>query len=276
MPAGRFIVAGVEHSVVAPGHARCVHRYTQAAPTGSIRRESSEHRSRLQYVLAVTRSYIDALSETTIAAIREAGTTTSYPARAWVFSVGADSGSVLFVESGLLRVERPTSTGRTVLLELTSEGRTLGEIGAMTGGPRSASVITIEPSTVIAIGAEAFNRLVDTHPDLNRYVMHGLADRIVALTSQLIEASDRSATARVASRLIELLDRSALRDHPEPTIPLPISQQELGQWAGLSREGTAKALRELREAGVVRTRRMEITLVQPDTLRDLARSAGRL
>ncbi len=253
-----------------------MHRYIFRAQTRRLGEESSKQPGTVQYVLAVTRSYTTALSDETIAAIRDAGTTTTYPARAWVFSVGSDSGSVLFVESGLLRVERPTSTGRTVLLELTSEGHTLGELGAMTGAPRSASVITIEPSTVITLGADAFNRLVETRPDLNRYVMRQLADRIVALTSQLIEASDRSATARVASRLIELLDRSDRRNDREPTIPLPISQQELGQWAGLSREGTAKALRELREAGVVRTRRMEITLVQPETLRELARSAGRL
>jgi CRP-like cAMP-binding protein len=230
----------------------------------------------MHYRLAVTASYSDALSNETIAAIRDLGTTSTYPARAWVFSVGADSGSVLFVESGLLRVERPTSTGRTVLLELTSEGGTLGELGAITGAPRSASVITVEPSTVITVGADAFNDLVESHPDLNRYVMTQLADRIVALTSQLIEASDRSATARVASRLVELLDRSAVSHEATPTIPLPISQQELGQWAGLSREGTAKALRELRESGVVLTKRMEITLLKPDTLRELARTAGRI
>ncbi len=217
--------------------------------------------------------FADALTDETLATLRQAGTLQHFPSRAWVLATGADSGNVLFIESGLLRVERPTSSGRTVLLELAAEGSTVGELGAITGAPRSASVITIEPSSVLSVGVSAFDELM-LRADFSRYIAQTLAERIIALTGQLIEASDRSATARVAARLVELLGRSDQRDAPTPVLQLPISQQELGQWAGLSREGTAKALRELRESGTIRTGRLEITIEDPAALRTLARTAG--
>ncbi|NNC79524.1 MAG: Crp/Fnr family transcriptional regulator [Acidimicrobiales bacterium] len=222
----------------------------------------------------MTQLFMDALSPTTFDALRSRCTHHSYPANAWVLMLGHDSTSVLFVESGLLRIERPTTNGRTVLLELTGAGSTIGELGVITGEGRSANVITAEPSTVLSLRTADFLAMLDEFPDFNRYVLTSLSDRIVALTSQLIEASERSATGRVAARLIELLDRSDVRHDTTPTLALPISQAELGQWAGLSREGTAKALRELRDTGVVETGRMRMTILNPVELRELARSAG--
>lgn len=188
--------------------------------------------------------------------------------------LGHDSTSVLFVESGLLRIERPTTNGRTVLLELAGTGASIGELGVITGETRSANVITAEPSDVLSLRTADFLSMLDELPDFNRYILSSLSDRIVALTSQLIEASERSAMGRVAARLVELLDRSDVTDTPMPSLALPISQAELGQWAGLSREGTAKALRELRNSNVVETGRMRITILDPEALRVLARSAG--
>jgi len=222
----------------------------------------------------VSRLFIDALSASTLDALRNRATRQSYPANAWVLMLGHDSTSVLFVESGLLRIERPTTNGRTVLLELAGVGSTIGELGVITGESRSANVITAEPSEILSLRTGEFLSMLDEFSDFNRYVLSSLSDRIVALTSQLIEASERSATGRVAARLIELLDRSDVAGTSTPTLALPISQAELGQWAGLSREGTAKALRELRESKIVKTARMRITILDPDALRALARSAG--
>lgn len=218
--------------------------------------------------------YTAALLESTQAVLRERSRFQAYPTNAWVMMLGQESNSVLFVESGLLRIERPTETGRTVLLELAGAGSTIGELGVITGGPRSANVVTAEPSEVLSLPTQSFLDMLDEFPDFNRFVLSALSDRIVALTSQLIEASDRSATGRVAGRLIELLDRSEVANESQPVLPLPISQSELGQWAGLSREGTAKALRELRESGIVETGRLRITILDPDGLRLMARSSG--
>jgi len=222
----------------------------------------------------VSRLFLDALSSTTLDALRQRATRQNYPSNAWVLMLGHDSTSVLFVESGLLRIERPTENGRTVLLELAGAGAAIGELGVITGEARSANVITAEPSEILSLRTTDFLSMLDEFPDFNRYILSSLSDRIIALTSQLIEASERSATGRVAARLIELLDRSDVVEAPKPTLALPISQAELGQWAGLSREGTAKALRELRDAKVVETGRMRITILDPEALRALARSAG--
>ncbi|MGI9605232.1 MAG: Crp/Fnr family transcriptional regulator [Acidimicrobiales bacterium] len=218
-------------------------------------------------------NYLEALQPDTLTSVASRGRRKHFGPKEWIFSRGADSTTVLFIESGLVRVERPTAGGRTVLLDLASSGATIGELGAITGRPRSASIVAVEASTVIALDAAEFNAMLDERADLNRFLMQAMAERIVALTGQLVEASGRSATARISARLVELLDRSDQRSLPQPRLGLPLSQEELGQWAGLSREGTAKALRELREADVIRTGRLQITILDPESLRSSARDA---
>jgi len=56
-------------------------------------------------------------------------------------------------------------------------------------------------------------------------------------------------------------------------VTLPISQQDLAHWAGLSREGAVKGLKDLRDDGIIVTGRKRVTVLRPDALRELAQMA---
>ncbi len=97
--------------------------------------------------------------------------------------------------------------------------------------------------------------------------------RLRALTDQLIEAAAHGASSRVAARLVELIrvtDPDFDYTSDSIDLRLPITQEELAQWAGLSREGAVKGIGELRAAGVLETGRRRMTILEPAALRAAA------
>lgn len=215
--------------------------------------------------------FLDMISADARTDIESVGIPRHFQPRSNLFMVGEPAGTVFVVERGLVRIERTTSNGRRVLINLNPSGSVIGDLAAIDGSPRSASAVAIEPTDCLLLTSSDFMQLFSRHSDVALAVTRLITERMRSLTGQFIEATERSATARVASRLVALLD---LADRTDPPIELrlPISQEELGQWAGLSREGTAKALRELREDGVLTTGRNRMTILDPQYLRTL--SAG--
>ena len=209
----------------------------------------------------------------TRAALDQAGHHRRCEAGAYLFLEGDAVDSVFLVRRGLLRVERNLISGRRVLLTLTGPGTWMGQLAAFDNQPRSATAAAVVTTDLLAIPAPDFVALIRGHADLADDLLRWAAARMRTLTDQLVEAAAGSAAARVAARLIEL---SAMI-HPNVDGPveirLPITQEELAQWAGLSREGAVGGLRELREAGLIETGRMRVTLLEPARL---ARVAGDL
>ena len=96
--------------------------------------------------------------------------------------------------------------------------------------------------------------------------------RVRELADRFLEATHSNATRRVCARLVYLMASASSENHGPVVIVLPLSQADLAEWAGLSREATVKALRELRDEGIVETSRGRVLVLQPDALR--LRAAG--
>jgi CRP-like cAMP-binding protein len=205
------------------------------------------------------------------AAIDQAGSIRSLAGGEYLCLEGERSHSLFEIRSGLIRVERSAPDGRVVLLEIGGPGDLFGELGALDGSPRSAAAMAIEPVEALVVSAEALAQLYRVHPEVLLAITKGVAVRMRELTDQLMRPGERSSTAQIAARIVALVDRSEFSDLSGSfTLPMPISQEELGQWSRLSREGTAKALRELRSRGIMSTGRRRLDIHRIDRLRELA------
>lgn len=184
---------------------------------------------------------------------------------------GDPSHSLYVIRSGLMRVDRTTRDGRVALLALAGSGDLFGELGVLDGTPRSASAVVIEDMNVLAVPASALAGLYRTDPEILVAITTRIVVRLRELTDQLLESGQRSIVARIAARLVAYVDRTEHADTTGPfSLRMPISQRELAEWAGLSREGTGKALRFLREEGVLSTGRQRIDVHRIDLLRTIA------
>ena len=189
-----------------------------------------------------------------------------FPARTYLCFEGDASTHIYFVERGLIRIDRVTDTGRNVLFELATPGDLIGELGVVDGSPRSASVSTVEDSSVMLIRAAEFMELMSEAPELSIAVLQRVINRMRALSDQLVEVTAQSAASRVAARLMNLIEYAGHSRAPFE-MPLPITQEELGQWAGLSREGVVKGLAELRNGGALDTGRRRIIVHDLELIR---------
>jgi CRP-like cAMP-binding protein len=191
-----------------------------------------------------------------------------YPKRSFVFQDGQPVTVVLIIESGMVKVSKTAVSGRSVVLAVHGPGAIVGELATIDGDTRAATVETLEETTVLAIAADDFARLLADNIDLATSLNKLLALRIRELTDQVLRLGTSDGRTRLASKLVELLPPES----PAPVqIRLPLSQKELAEWVGLSREAVVRALAELRNDDLIRTARMSVEILDIDGLHRAAR-----
>lgn len=185
----------------------------------------------------------------------------SYETDETVFRQG-EPGSVLFgVIVGKIRISVASSSGQALNLNLIEPGEIVGEIAFIDGGLRTATGTAAEPTTCLTIARKPFFALVDQRPQISRHLLRLLCER-VRWTSQLVADS---AFLSVPDRMITRL-RDLAQLHEEAIgaeIRIQISQQELADYLGVSRQVVNGYLRTWQQAGQVKLTRGVITLT-PD------------
>ncbi len=206
------------------------------------------------------------LSEEELARVVAVAIPRSFPRGVRVFHEGDDSDACYVVRSGDLRVTREHSDGRAIALATLSAGDFFGELAMLDGGSRSASVETLSDSELLALPAVDMRRVISTHGDI-------AAKLIVALTRRLRETNERVARqsfqtvpSRVAGVLAQLIAEEAIPEDRDG-ITIRMTQADLAQLAGTSRESVSRFLATLERAGVVAVGRGRVTIVEPRRLR---------
>jgi CRP-like cAMP-binding protein len=184
-----------------------------------------------------------------------------------LFHEGGSSDRVVALLRGRVKVSTMTAEGREIVLAFRGPGDLLGELSAIDGQPRSASVEAIEPVEALAIAPPDFRAFLTENPEISLMLLETLSRRLRDADRKRIEYGAHDTVGRVAARLIELADQYGEPDPRGVRIALPISQEELAGWTGASREAVSKALQTLRGAGWVVTERRRITVCDPEALK---------
>lgn len=213
--------------------------------------------------------FLGALSDDERDAFRAAGRVRRYSRGQAVFHEGDDPGGVIAILGGRAKVSATGVAGREVVLRFAGEGELVGELSAIAGRPRTATVTALDELEAVAMRTAEFRRFVEEHPRVAPLVFERLVHLLADADRQLVDFATRDVTARIAGRLIELAETSGEAADGAVRITLPLSQDELGAWAGASREAVARSLHLLRELGWVETRRREIRILNADGLRSL-------
>jgi CRP-like cAMP-binding protein len=211
---------------------------------------------------------LDLVQPATAALLVAAADRRVYPKRSYVFHDGEPVTVVLIIETGMVKVSKTSLGGRSVVLAIDGPGAVIGELAVIDSDHRAATVETLEETTVLAIAAADFARLMAETADLAAALNVVMASRLRGLTDQVLRLGTSDGRARLASKLVELVPPGAAFPRE---IRLPLSQKELAEWVGLSREAVVRALTELRNDGLVRTGRLTLEILDIDGLR---RAAG--
>jgi CRP/FNR family cyclic AMP-dependent transcriptional regulator len=168
--------------------------------------------------------------------------------------------AVLLLLSGTVKLTKLAVSGREAMLDLRGPGDIVGELGALDGRPRSASVVALSDVDVLSLSGETFGVLVEEREGIGRALQLTMAGRLREASDRQLEQGTSDVMARVCRRLGELADSHGVSVDGGVMIARAVSQQELAQWTGVSRDGVVRALSELRARDLVDTGRNRILI----------------
>ena len=190
----------------------------------------------------------------------------SYPPSVRVFHEGDNSDACYIVRSGDLRVTREHSDGRAIALATLGPGDIFGELAMLDGEARSASVETLSDVELVALPAADVRRMLSDHPEISVKLIVALTRRLRETNERVARQSFQTVPSRVAGVLAQLIAEEALPEGREG-VTVRMTQADLAQLAGTSRESVSRFLATLERAGVVKVGRGRVTVVQPRRLR---------
>lgn len=175
------------------------------------------------------------------------------------------STDVLFVVNGSVRVIHRAADGKQVILGELGPGCMFGEMAAIDGVPRSASVTTLQTSLIGSMRAKAFLDVLEHEPEICRAVLNMLVARIRSLNHLLSEHAYLTAVERLYAELLRL-SRPRAGHEGQRSISPPPTQQDLAERIGSRREVVSRAVRRLEKDGLVEKTRGALVLTDPGAL----------
>ena len=220
--------------------------------------------------MAASLNFLSLLEPDDRAALDRTATRRRYPRGCVLLHRGDDSGGVLVLLEGRVKIATTAADARDAVLGFRGPGDLVGELGAIDGERRSADVAALEPVVALTLAASDFQRLVAERPGIGRALLRVVASRQREADRDLAALGAHDVVGRVARRLIELCERYGSDCEAGVAITLPLTQEELAGWTGSSREAVSKALNTLRGLGWVETRRRELVVRDLTALRTYA------
>lgn len=209
------------------------------------------------------------LSQEELQRIAQVAVARTFPKGARVFHEGDQSDACYVVRSGEVRVTREHSDGRAIALATLGQGEIVGELAMLDGEVRSASVEALTDIELLAIAAIDMRGLFERNPEITAKLVVALTRRVRETNERVSRQSFQTVPSRVAgvlSQLVAAEDSGSGGSGGSGGVTLRMTQADLAQLAGTSRESVSRFLAVLERAAVVRVGRGRVTVLEPSRL----------
>jgi CRP-like cAMP-binding protein len=197
----------------------------------------------------------------------------SFEAGHSLFHEGDPGDTLYLVVSGLVKITISSPDGREMLLATVGPNETFGELSLVDGGSRSTSAVAVEPTTVFTLRRADLLDALHNEPVLVDGLLRSLGMLVRRLTEQTGDLVFLDVQARVAKLLVGMAERDGVAGQGVPVaVDLPLSQTELAEMVGVSRQSLNQALHKLAERGWITIDGRHVTVTN---LAELQRRAGR-
>ncbi|HKV45934.1 MAG TPA: Crp/Fnr family transcriptional regulator [bacterium] len=205
-----------------------------------------------------SRSELDALA--TFIRIRR------YPKGSIVFHQGDPGTTLYLIEKGEVKLTVMSGRGKEATLALLGHGAFFGELSLLDGEPRSATAVARVDCTLGALDRDHLLRFLAEHPRATASLLSVLARRLRRTTDQVHDAVFLDIPARLAKVLLQFAE--AQTEGPDGLLSPPkLTQEELAELVGGTRESINKCLGVFARQGWVRRHRGMVTVLKPEELR---------
>lgn len=185
----------------------------------------------------------------------------------WIFVPGDSADSIYILREGRIKITALAEGGHEVLHDIIGPDEIFGQASLILGIPRTTSAQTLEASLLCEIRRKSFETLLSMYPQLSFQLLKSVVVRLKHTEAQLLNVICHDISRRVRKTLIDLIvkESGALPDRP---IKIKITQQDLANSIGASRQKTWQTLKELEDSGVLRLMYRSILVIAPSKLRN--------
>jgi len=180
------------------------------------------------------------LPEGTLRAIAASGVVRAFPRNSVLINEGDQGDSLYIVLAGKVKVFASNAAGKEVVIDFHGPGEYVGEM-SLAGAPRSASVITVEPTTCAIVTRAHFREFILAYPD---FALH-LVEKLIHRARLATENVKSLALSDVYGRLVRLLVTLARDVDGKQVVPEKLTQQDIAERVGSSRDMISRLMKDL-------------------------------
>lgn len=183
----------------------------------------------------------------------------------WIFALGDPAESIYFLQKGRMKITALSADGQEVLHEVIGPGEIFGATSTILRMPRTTSAQALETCLLGEINLKDLESLLARYPELSFQLLKSVGLRLKKAEAQLVNIICNDVSGRVREALIDLMrSESSAADGP---VRINMTQQDLANLIGASRQKTSQALKELENSGVLRLMYGSILITHPRKLR---------
>lgn len=171
-----------------------------------------------------------------------------------IFAAGELSTAIYQIVSGTVRFSDISADGRETLFVICGPGACFGNASAVMGGARVGTAVAEEPTVLDCLSKDAFDRLRDQYPHIDRALVVWAFDHMRLLLSRLQEGQQMDLRRRLAVQIVFLLSYAGLAADGRPRDLLELTQETLAASVGATRQAISKMLQDWSADGIVRYR----------------------
>jgi CRP/FNR family cyclic AMP-dependent transcriptional regulator len=184
-----------------------------------------------------------------------------------IYQPGDPSEHLFLVKTGVIKIAALGSSNREVLLSFRHPGDVFGELTLLDNSPRDHLAKAHEDSLICALERNVILRLARESTDIGLRVLTMMGRRVKQFRGRIEQLSYKSAAARVARAIIDLAEEHGIQDSRGTVIAFKLSQRDLADLVGLTRETVNVILHDLHHKGLLEADRRVIRILDIDRLR---------
>src|SRR5215813_15397145 len=177
-----------------------------------------------------------------------------------IFAKGDPGTGLMGVLVGTVKVSVASADGKDIVLNVFHEGEVFGEIALLDGRPRTADAIAMSDCELVVIERRDFVPFLQDHPDVTLKFIEILCSRLRRTSEQVQDVTFLNLPTRLAKTLLKL---AAEEDGSTAKRKVTITQREISQMIGRSRESTNKQLRVWAKRGWIKLERGGVSVLAP-------------
>jgi CRP-like cAMP-binding protein len=192
-----------------------------------------------------------------------------YPSGREIFAKGSPGQSLVAVLRGSIKISSLSSEGKEIVFNIINAGEIFGEIGVLDGEERSADASAMTDCELLVLNRRDFLHLLENRVDLCMIMLRILCQRLRQTSEQVEDVMFRHLESRLAKRLLQLAERAGPHGLQSTFVELHVSQRELGNMAGGSRESVNKILQNWHRQGLIDLGKASVLIRDIEALRRL-------